>query len=49
MTSDATFSESYIVDIVNTVVTATNTGSGTPKFIVSVNVGIEWKTWSGSA
>lgn len=48
MVSDATFSESYIIDIINSVVTATNTGSGILKFIVSIDGGIEWKTWSGS-
>lgn len=47
MTSDATFSESYIVDIINSVVTATNAGAGILKFIVSVDGGTEWKTWNG--
>lgn len=48
MISDATFSEDYVVDIINAVVTATNTGLGTLKFIVSTDSGVEWKTWSGS-
>jgi hypothetical protein len=49
MVSDATFSESYVVDIINAVVTATNTGAGTLKFILSTDGGTEWKTWNGSA
>jgi len=49
MLIDATFSESYIVDITNAIVIATNTGAGILKFIVSSDGGIEWKTWNGSA
>lgn len=49
MVSDATFTESYVVDIINAVVSATNTGKGILKFIVSTDSGIEWKTWDGSA
>ncbi|OCA97880.1 hypothetical protein [Clostridium beijerinckii] len=48
MISDATFSESNIVDIINATVTTTNTGAGILKFIVSTDGGVEWKTWNGS-
>ena len=33
----------------NSIITATNTGAGILKFIVSTDGGIEWKTWNGSA
>ena len=45
MTSDATFSENYIVDIIKVVVKATMAGTGMLVFIVSTDGGIEWKTW----
>ena len=49
MKEDILFTEAYIVDIVNAVVTIDNTGSGIIVFIVSVDSGTSWKSWNGSS
>lgn len=48
MKDDISFSEAYIKDIINTVVTLDNTGSGIINFIVSVDSGVSWKAWNSS-
>lgn len=49
MRDDISFSEAYINDIMNVVVTLENTGSGIIVFIVSVDSGVSWKSWDGSS
>jgi TM2 domain-containing membrane protein YozV len=49
MKDDISFSEAYIKDIMNAVVTFDNTGSGIIAFIVSIDGGVSWKSWNGSA
>lgn len=49
MKDDISFSEAYINDIMNVVVTLKNTGSGIIVFIVSVDSGVTWKSWDGSS
>ncbi|KOF56114.1 hypothetical protein AGR56_04110 [Clostridium sp. DMHC 10] len=49
MKDDISFSEAYINDIMNVVVTLKNTGSGIIVFIVSVDSGVTWKAWDGSS
>lgn len=49
MKEDILFSESYIVDIINAVITLDNTGSGIIAFIVSTDNGVTWKAWNGSS
>lgn len=49
MKDDISFSETYINDIMNVVVTLKNTGSGIIVFIVSVDSGVSWKSWDGSS
>nr|WP_269144116.1 hypothetical protein [Clostridium guangxiense] len=49
MKDDISFSEAYINDIMNVVVTLKNTGSGIIVFIVSVDSGVSWKAWNGSS
>ncbi len=48
MREDILFTEAYIVDIVNAVITLDNTGSGVITFIVSVDSGTSWKAWNES-
>lgn len=49
MKDDILFSEAYIKDIINAVVTLDNTGSGIINFIVSVDSGVSWKAWNSSS
>lgn len=49
MKEDISFSEAYINDIINAVVTLDNTGSGIINFIVSVDSGVSWKVWNSSS
>lgn len=49
MKDDISFSEAYINDIINAVVTLDNTGSGIINFIVSIDSGVSWKVWNGSS
>lgn len=49
MKDDISFSEAYINDITNAVVTLDNTGSGIINFIVSIDSGVSWKAWNGSS
>lgn len=49
MKDDISFSEAYIKDIMNALVTLDNTGSGIIVFIVSTDSGTSWKTWNGSS
>lgn len=49
MKDDISFSEAYINDIMNVVVTLENTGSGIIVFIVSVDSGVTWKAWNGNS
>lgn len=49
MKEDISFSEAYIKDIINAVVTVDNTGSGIINFIVSVDSGVSWKAWNSSS
>lgn len=49
MKDDISFSEVYINDIINAVVTSDNTGSGIINFIVSIDSGVSWKAWNGSS
>ncbi|WP_147565162.1 hypothetical protein [Clostridium tyrobutyricum] len=49
MNDDILFSEAYIKDIINAVVTLDNTGSGIIVFIVSTDSGVSWKVWNGSS
>lgn len=49
MKDDISFGEAYIKDIINSVVTLDNTGSGIINFIVSVDSGVSWKAWNSSA
>ncbi len=48
MLEDVSFSEAYIQDITNVVLTMDNTGSRIIVFIVSTDSGISWKAWDGS-
>lgn len=48
MKDDISFSEAYIKDIINAVVTLDNTGSGIITFTVSVDSGVSWKAWNSS-
>lgn len=49
MKEDISFSEAYIKDIINAVVTLDNTGSGIITFIVSIDSGVSWKAWNSSS
>lgn len=49
MKEDILFSEAYIIDIINAVITLDNTGSGIIAFIVSTDSGVTWKAWSGAS
>lgn len=49
MNDDILFSEAYIKDIMNVVVTLDNTGSGIIVFIVSTDSGVSWKAWDGGS
>ncbi|WP_195510004.1 hypothetical protein [Clostridium tyrobutyricum] len=49
MLEDVSFSEAYIQDITNVVLTMDNTGSGIIAFIVSTDSGVSWKAWDGSS
>lgn len=49
MKDDISFSEAYIKDIMNAVVTLDNTGNGIIAFIASVDSGVSWKAWNGSS
>jgi hypothetical protein len=49
MKDDILFSEAYIKDIMNAVVTVDNTGSGIIAFIVSTDSGVSWKAWDGGS
>jgi hypothetical protein len=49
MLEDVSFSEAYIQDIANVVLTMDNTGSGIIAFIVSTDSGVSWKAWDGSS
>ncbi|WP_147564967.1 hypothetical protein [Clostridium tyrobutyricum] len=49
MKDDIPFSEAYIKDIMNAVVTLDNTGNGIIVFIVSTDSGGSWKAWNGSS
>jgi hypothetical protein len=51
MKEDILFTEAYIIDIVNAVVTIDNTGSGSIVivFIVSTDSGTSWEAWNGSS
>lgn len=47
MKEDILFSEAYIIEILNAVVTLDNSGSGVINFIVSTDSGVSWKAWNG--
>lgn len=49
MKEDIIFSESYIIDIINAVVTLDNIGNGIIVFIVSTDSGVTWKAWNGGS
>jgi len=49
MKEDILFSEAYIIDIINAVITLDNTGSGIITFIVSTDSGVTWRGWNGSS
>ncbi|AND85557.1 hypothetical protein GTH52_01100 [Clostridium tyrobutyricum] len=49
MLEDISFSEAYIQDITNVVLTVDSTGSGIIAFIVSTDSGVSWKVWDGSS
>ncbi|KZL93979.1 hypothetical protein [Clostridium magnum] len=49
MKDDISFSEAYIKDIMNAVITSDNIGSGIIAFIVSTDSGVSWKTCNGSS
>ncbi|WP_242951292.1 hypothetical protein [Clostridium kluyveri] len=48
MKEDILFTEAYIIDIANAVISLDNAGSGIIVFIVSVDSGTSWKAWNGS-
>ncbi|WP_446898892.1 hypothetical protein ACSVC9_02995 [Clostridium sp. LBM24168] len=49
MLEDVSFSEIYIQNITNVVLTMDSTGSGIITFIVSTDSGVSWKAWNGSS
>ncbi|UZQ49967.1 hypothetical protein [Clostridium kluyveri] len=49
MKEDILFTEAYIIDIANAVISLDNTGSGIIAFIVSIDSGASWKAWNGSS
>ncbi|WP_039652128.1 hypothetical protein [Clostridium tyrobutyricum] len=49
MKEDISFTEAYIIDIVNAVITLDNAGSGIIVFIASTDSGTTWKAWNGSS
>ncbi|APM39922.1 hypothetical protein [Clostridium kluyveri] len=49
MKEDILFTEAYIIDIINAVISLDNTGSGIIVFIVSTDSGTSWKAWNGSS
>lgn len=49
MLEDVSFSEAYIQDIANVVLTMDSIGSGIIAFIVSTDSGVSWKAWDGSS
>ncbi|QCH27786.1 hypothetical protein [Clostridium tyrobutyricum] len=49
MLEDVSFSEAYIQDIINVVLTMDSAGSGIIVFIASTDSGTTWKAWNGSS